>query len=152
MTTFYIIRHAQKEKGDFYNSHLHHQDEPVSQQAEEEARKLWLYLCDKDISGIYVSRYLRTAQTIEHVAKQSGIQPFMDERLNEIDNGCLDGMSDEEIRQTYPEVWQGFRDRSSDFRFPAGETGEEARQRVASLLEEKQQVHASESIIVVTRG
>lgn len=86
MPAFYIIRHAHKEKGDFYNSRLHHQDEPVSQQGQEEARKLWLYLCDKDISAIYVSRYLRTAQTIEHVAKQSGIQPFVDERLNEIDN------------------------------------------------------------------
>ena len=28
--TVYIIRHAHKEKGDFYNPRLRHQDEPIS--------------------------------------------------------------------------------------------------------------------------
>jgi broad specificity phosphatase PhoE len=150
MSTFYIIRHAHKEKGDFYNPRLRHQDEPLSQKGWEDSRTLWPYLCDKQISAIYVSGYRRTAQTIEFVANQLGIQPVVDGRLNEIDNGCLEGMSDEEIRQMYPEVWRGLRERSADFRFPEGETGEEARQRVASFLEEKQQTHASKNIVVVS--
>ncbi len=29
--TFYIIRHAHKEQGNFYNPRLRHQDEPISQ-------------------------------------------------------------------------------------------------------------------------
>jgi probable phosphoglycerate mutase len=60
MPTFYIIRHAQKEKGDFYNPRLRHQDQPLSQQGREESLKLWSYLCDKQISAIYVSAYQRT--------------------------------------------------------------------------------------------
>ena len=40
--------------------------------------------------------------------------------------------------------------RSTDFRFPEGETGEEARDRIANFLEEKRQVHANENILVVT--
>jgi hypothetical protein len=31
MSTFYIIRHAEKEKGNFYNPRLRHQNEPISQ-------------------------------------------------------------------------------------------------------------------------
>jgi broad specificity phosphatase PhoE len=58
----YIIRHAHKEKGNFYNPRLHHQDQPISQQGREEARQLWSYLCDKQISAIYVSRCQRTGQ------------------------------------------------------------------------------------------
>jgi len=135
MTVFYIIRHAQKEQGDFYNPRLRHQAEPVTQTGQEQAHKLWSYFCDKGISAIYVSGYQRTAQTIEeHVAKQSGITPIMDESLNEIDNGCVEGLTDEEIQQKYPEVWRGFHERSTDFRFPQGETGEEARQRIAIFL------------------
>lgn len=150
MPTFYILRHAQKEKGDFYNPRLRHQDEPISQQGQGEARKLWSYLCDKNISAIYVSGYQRTGQTIDDVARQSGITPIIDERLNEIDNGCFDGMSDEEIEQKYPVIWKAFHERSSDFRFPKGETGEEARQRIAEFLEEKRLAHTDENIVVVS--
>ena len=150
MPTFYIIRHAHKEKGNFFNPRLQHQDEPISQKGQGQARKLWSYLCDKDISAIYVSGYVRTAQTIEDVSKQSGIGPVMDERLNEIDNGCFDGMSDEKIQNQYPEIWNAFHARSADFRFPEGETGEEARRRIASFLEEKREAHAHENIVVVS--
>lgn len=150
MTTCYIIRHAEKEKGEFYNAPLRHQDEPISQKGREQALKLWPYLCDKQISEIYVSRYLRTAQTIEYVTQKSGIDPIIDERLNEIDNGCIEGLSDQAIEETYPDVWKAFHERSADFRFPEGETGEEARGRIADFLEEKRQVHSTESIILVS--
>ena len=150
MPIFYVIRHAQKEKGDFYNPRLRHQDEPISSIGQGEALKLWPYLWDKGISAIYVSGYLRTAQTIEDAAKKLGITPVIDERLNEIDNGCIEGLSAEEIQQKYPEVWRGFRERSTDFRFPEGETGQEARQRIAAFLEEKRQLHSKENIILVS--
>jgi broad specificity phosphatase PhoE len=146
----YIIRHAHKEKGEFYNPHLRHQDEPISQQGRASARKLWSYLCDKNISAIYVSEYQRTAQTIDKVVRHSGIAPIVDKRLNEIDNGCFDGMSDPEIQQKYPDVWKAFRDRSADFRFPEGETGEEARQRIAEFLEEKRHAHPEENAVLVS--
>ena len=150
MTTFYIIRHAHKEQGDFYNLRLRHQDEPVSQQGQAEARKLWSYLCEKQISAIYVSAYQRTGQTIDYVAGQLGVTPVIDERLNEIDNGCIEGMSDEEIQRSFPEVWRGFHERSAVFRFPVGETGEEARQRIAGFLEDKRQLHSEENIVLVS--
>jgi broad specificity phosphatase PhoE len=150
MVTAYIIRHAHKEQGNYYNPRLRHQDEPISQQGQEQARRLWSYLCDKNISAIYISGYLRTRQTIEYAAKQSGIEPTVDERLNEFDNGCIEGMSVTDIKQMYPEVWRGFHERSADFRFPGGETGEETRQRIASFLDEKRELHPSGNIVVVS--
>lgn len=150
MPTFYIIRHAHKEKGNFYNPQLRHQDEPINQQGQAEARKLWSYLCDKNISAIYISGYQRTAQTIDYVAGQAGIMPIVDERLNEIDNGRFDGLSEAEIQQNYPDILKAYRERSADFRFPDGETGEDVRHRMASFLEEKRQAHPEESIVIVT--
>jgi broad specificity phosphatase PhoE len=150
MHTFYIIRHAHKEKGDFFNPRLRHQDEPISQMGQEQSRKLWSYLCDKGISAIYISEYLRTEQTIEYFAQHLGILPVVDARLNEIDNGLLDNMSEEEVREKYPDFWKLYRERTADFRFPGGETGEEACQRIAEFLEEKRQKHSAENIIAVS--
>ena len=150
MSTFYIVRHAHRERGDFYHPRLRHQDEPISQEGKAESLKLWPYLCNKEISAIYVSCYQRTAQTIQYVAEQLGIPAIIDERLNEIDNGRIDSLSDQEIQQNYPEVWRGFHERSADFRFPEGETGEEARLRIAGFLEEKRKVHSIENIVLVS--
>lgn len=148
--TFYLLRHAEKEKGDFYNPRLRHQDQPLSRRGQEESLKLWAYLCDKQIAAIYVSAYQRTGQTIAHVARQLGITPIVDARLNEIDNGILDKMSEQEVQEKYPKFWKVYRARTADFRFPGGEIGEEAQRRIAGFLEEKRQVHAGENIVVVT--
>ncbi len=148
--TIYILRHAEKEKGDFFNPRLRHQDQPISQKGQEESRKLWSYFCDKQISTVYVSGYQRTGQTIQFVAKQLDITPVIDERLNEIDNGLLDDMSEQEVQEKYPDFWKVYRKRSADVRFPGGETGEEACRRIGEFLEEKRQAHGAENIIVVS--
>jgi broad specificity phosphatase PhoE len=148
--TFYILRHARKEQGDYYNPRLRHQDEPISEMGRADSLKLWPYLCEKQLSSIYMSGYQRTRQTVEFVAEQSGLKPIVDERLNEIDNGLIEGMTDAAIRERYPEVWRGFRERSADFRFPGGETGEEARGRIADFLEEKRKLHAEDNILLVS--
>jgi broad specificity phosphatase PhoE len=145
-----IIRHAHKEKGNFFNPRLRHQDEPISEQGREQAHKLWSYLCERQISAIYVSGYQRTGQTIEYVARQLGITPVIDERLNEIDNGLLDNMREQEVREKYPDFWNVYRARTTDFRFPGGETGEEACRRIAEFLEEKRQAHEAENIVLVS--
>lgn len=147
--TWYIIRHADKEKGDFFNPTLRHQDEPISQKGQGQAEKLGAYFADKEISKIYVSAYLRTMQTIAPVAGHFNLLPVIDERLNEIDNGLFDGATEAEIQQRFPVEWQAYRERKTDFRFPAGETGEEARKRIADFLDEKRESHEDENTLIV---
>ncbi len=148
--TIYIIRHAEKEKGDFRVPGLTHADQPLSQSGWEQSRKLWDYLCNKQISAIYVSRYRRTGQTIEYAARQLGLTPVMDARLDELDNGVINPMSEEEIQEKYPEFWKAYTERTADFRFPGGETGEEACRRISAFLEEKRLAHPGENLVFVT--
>jgi broad specificity phosphatase PhoE len=150
MTTCYIIRHAAKEWGNFFNPRLRHQDEPISLKGQAGAQKLRAFFERKTIAAIYISEYQRSWQTIEPLARQLSLTPAIDARLNEIDNGRLDGLTDEQIRQTYPDVWQAFLSRTADFRFPEGETGAEAQQRIVAFLEEKRQQHPDQQIILVS--
>lgn len=149
MTTIYFLRHAEKAVGAYFNERLRHQDEPLSPIGLQTADRLAAYFADESIAAICVSEYQRTAQTIAPTAQRLGLTPNVDARLNEMDNGLLDGMTDEAVQQTYPEVWQAFKERQRDFRFPEGETGEEVRQRISAFLEEKRQRHADQSIIAV---
>jgi broad specificity phosphatase PhoE len=149
MGSIYILRHGDKAQGDFFNPALRHQDQPLSEKGEVGAQGLVSFFADKPIAAIYISQYIRTRQTISPVARLKGIHPAVDERLNEIDNGCIEHMPDEEIHQKYPEVWSAYREQNTDFRFPEGETGREAQARIVSILEEKRVQHCDDSFILV---
>lgn len=148
----FLIRHAEKERGDYYNPHLRHQDEPISARGRQQAEELCSYFDGKAVSSIYISGYQRTRETAAPLAERMGLEPITDERLNEIDNGVLDSLRDEEVQARFPDVWQAFQDKSADFRFPGGETGVEARDRAASLLEEKRQENVGDVVIICHEG
>ncbi len=150
-TTITILRHAEKEKGDFFNPRLRHQDEPISANGRLQAERVAAYLGQRQppIRAIYISAYQRTGQTAQPLAERLGLAPVLDERLNELDNGILDDMPDAVVQRQYPDVWQAFVERKQDFRFPQGETGEEARLRIHSFLEEKRRQHPAEHLLAV---
>jgi probable phosphoglycerate mutase len=147
--TFYILRHAEKEWGGYYNPKLRHQDEPISQRGRQQAEKLVAYFAEKGIAKIYISEYIRTGQTIAPVAAHLNLTPVIDERLNEVDNGLFEGATEEELREKFPEVLQALRKRKAGFRFPEGETGEESYERIVAFVEEKREQHADENIVIV---
>ncbi len=132
-----IVRHANKaEDLAYYNERLRHQDFPITGEGEENALRLAKYFAAHPVRKIFISEYLRTAQTATPVAAQLGVTPVVDARLNEIHNGIIEQLTDEEIIARYPEFWRDFMSGATDVRFPEGETGEEVRARQADLLKD----------------
>jgi broad specificity phosphatase PhoE len=148
--TFFLIRHGQKEPGNYFNPILRHQDPPLSKWGQEGASKLVSIFSKRDISALYFSEYKRTFQTIEPLAQELGLTPIEDKRLNELDNGQLDDMSEQEFEKTFPEEWKTYIAGTADFRFPGGETGQEASARIGNFLEEKKNTHGGKNIIIVS--
>jgi broad specificity phosphatase PhoE len=134
---WYIIRHGDKEKGDFFNPTLRHQDQPISEKGRAEAQNLVPFFAEKPISAIYISEYQRTGQTVAPTAETLKLTPITDSRLNEIAVGAIEGLTDEEIQQKYPDIWQAYMERNRDFQFPEGESGEQVTERIKSFFEEK---------------
>jgi broad specificity phosphatase PhoE len=150
MTTWYILRHAEKAGGDFPNPRLPLPDEPLSPKGRQDAERLVPFFTGRPVAAIYVSAYQRTLQTVAPVARALGLTPQADERLNEINNSGLVGLNDAEIRQKYPDVWKAYTERTADFRFPGGETGAEAQRRIASFLEEVRPRHEQGDVLLVS--
>jgi len=144
---FYLVRHADKAKGDYFNPQLRHDDQPISTLGRKQASKIQKYFHKHSIKSIYISEYIRTYQTARPLAKKLKIAPIVDYRLNEIDIGVIDNLSDDEIRDKYPEVWNASQDWNRDFRWPEGETGLEAQERIVSFINE--QINQEGSILIV---
>ena len=134
---FYLVRHADKATGDYFNPRLRHDDQPISKFGRKQASKIKKYFHRESIKSIYVSEYIRTVQTARPLARKLKIVPIADYRLNEIDIGIIDKLSGDEMREKYPEVWNALQDRNRDFRWPEGETGLEAQERVVSFINEQ---------------
>jgi len=148
--TIFLLRHGEKAKGDYHNPTLKHQDPLLSEKGRQQAKAVADCLAQTQISAIYVSSYIRTLQTAQPFAEMKHIQPIADPRLNEIDNGYLDAMSEQEFEKAYPDIWKQYVARTADFRFPGGETGQEVRARISEFLEEKRKMHGKENILLVS--
>jgi broad specificity phosphatase PhoE len=148
--TFYLLRHGDKVKGSFFNPTLRHQDPPLSEKGKKAASTLADHFSTKQICAIYVSSYIRTHQTAQPLADLLHLKPIEDSRLNELDNGFLDDMSEKEFKKAYPDVWKLYVTRTVDFRFPGGETGQETRDRIADFLTEKRKSHGKDNVLIVS--
>jgi broad specificity phosphatase PhoE len=145
---FYIVRHADKAKGDFHYPRLPHNDQPISAFGRRQAAKLKRYFHKQPMDEIYVSEYIRTEQTVRPLARSRKIVPLVDPRLNEIDIGIAEKLTEEEVQRQYPELWQALIDQDRDFRWPEGESESEALARIAGFIDEKR--GSAESILLVT--
>lgn len=149
--TVYLVRHGQKAAGDFSNPRLRHHDQPLSRLGRRQARVLARHFRGRGIAAITVSDYRRTGETARPLARRLGIEPVADSRLNEIDLGLLDGLSDDELRVRFPDAWRAAEERSSDFRWPEGETGIEAQERIVSFMRD-QEGNAGDLLVVAHDG
>lgn len=146
MMIIHLVRHAEKENGDFYSQALRRNDNPISKKGMAQADLLSEYLPDR-VGHIYVSDLRRTTQTIQPYANLRQIPSTMDGRINEIDTGALARLPEKYISEKYPEFWKEYTEKDSDFYYPEGENGKDVSLRIRSLI--KQIFSANSEIIIV---
>lgn len=147
MIRFYLLRHADKAIGDYFNPRVKLNDQPISEFGFQQAAKLVGYFDGTVIQAIYVSEYTRTEQTVRPLARKLKITPVVEKRLNEIDIGLAEKLTDDELREQYPQVWQAAQEWNRDFRWPEGERGAEAQARIVNFIQE--QLDQEGNILVV---
>ena len=130
----YIVRHADKLDGDFFNDRIGHNDSPISPEGKKRTQRLSAYFESRAVCAVYASEYVRAAQTAEYVASAKNLSVQRDARLNEIDSGVTETLTAEELRVKFPEFWADFLRHDRDVRFPGAENGEEVKARQKGLL------------------
>jgi broad specificity phosphatase PhoE len=111
-------------------------DQPINAAGRKRAERLFDFFNDIEIATIHASNYVRTEQTIKPLAESKRLPIGKDPRLNEINVGEVEKLSDEEVQARYPEMWKHYKERKQDFKFPKGESGEEAAARVLEAFSE----------------
>lgn len=81
------------------------------------------------------------------------ILPEVENGLLEVDQGIFEGMSIEKIKIQYPETYNLYKRKPSQFAFPEGESMIEAKERVGRALDRiLQDRFSEENILIVSHG
>lgn len=140
-TTFFLVRHALKEKAIG--------DVPITPEGVLQAQATARQFCDFPITTIVTSPLRRAKETAAYMALQTKTTISEDSRLRERANW---GDLAEQTFDEFVRMWERCT-RDRDYIPPVGDSAKQAGERLASFLSELAKKHPPESnIIIVTHG
>jgi broad specificity phosphatase PhoE len=136
----YLTRHSQTywNKNEIIQTHSNGRGNYLTPEGIEDARKKADTLKKAHIDIGYHSSLYRTKQTIDIILADRNITTIESKSLDDINMGCMDGMTMDEIKAKYPEIYFARKLDKFHYRPPLEgcESGKDCYNRVSPLLDE----------------
>ena len=151
MTRIYLIRHGETNANN-QNIIQGWMDTELSEKGKRQIEALARRFADINIDTIYSSDLRRARMTAEAICQVKEIPLRIDRNLRELNMGLWVGRSWDDLVENDYERTVLFKNTSSLWRAPDGESFEEARIRLNSALKEIVRKHSGQTVAVVTHG
>ena len=126
-------------------------DSPLSRRGEKQALAIARRLSRIQFAALYSSDLGRALQTANAIANKFNIAVRLDKSLRERNMGVFQGLTREEKKAQYAQVWKESKAIGADYIIPGG--GESRNQRLARSIEVVNRLadnHPNETIVVVS--
>jgi broad specificity phosphatase PhoE len=150
-TRVFLCRHAEPEgwaHGRFCGS----LDVGLSAEGAADARALGVALAGSGLASVYSSPLRRARETADLVAEACGLDVVERRGFAEIDFGELDGLTYDDARARFPDVYSAWFDLPAAVRLPGGECLDDVRSRVRAALGAVLERHRQETVAIVTHA
>lgn len=150
----YLIRHAQV-KSNLRSIAYNDLDEGLTEEGRKQAKKLTKRLAKINIDKIFISKTRRAYQTILPLLKLKSLPTKQEKDLNDCNYGIFGGLTIEEAKKKYPDI---FRKRERDkynIKIPEGESFRNVAHRLDRFLSRlKKDVKKNQyrNILVITHA
>jgi len=138
MLTLDMLRHGEIEGGVRYRGRI---DDPLTDQGRARMDQVWRRLRGK-VDRIVASPLSRCAAPARAWAQEAGIPCEIEPRVQELAYGAWEGLSAEEIRARWPELFDRWRRNPAGLQPPGGESPEAMQARLAEWWREIRARHA----------
>ncbi len=101
-----------------------------------QAELLGDYLSRDNINIVYSSPLKRAVRTAEAIAGRQALEVNIVQNLIDLDYGAWQGLSRQEVKEKYPELYQDWTDLPEQVRMPRGESLEDVRNRAVPFVED----------------
>ena len=145
---FFLVRHGETEwnkLGRFQG----HEDINLNERGLAQAKETAKAAAEWGHSAIYTSPLVRTVQVAEEIAKVTPVPVSKQPGLKELSLGDLEGVTGEEMRLGWPEVFSAWRSRPAKVSMPNGESLAQLRERAWQAILEIEQKHSGDEAVVV---
>jgi broad specificity phosphatase PhoE len=149
MTTLYLVRHGQTawNREEVFRGRA---DIPLNETGRKEALLTGQYLERVKVDSLYSSPLSRAVETAEAIARYQGKEVQISQGLIDIDFGRWQGVSHEEVKERYGDLYRQWNDTPHLVRFPRGESLEDVRERALRVIDEIVRDHADETLLMVS--
>ena len=128
-------------------------DRELSEVGVRQAEQIASLLSSESVQAIYSSGLRRARQTAELISQPHNLPVLIEENIRELDHGALEGLTFNEIKQSYSEFLARWRTEPAEIQVPGGEklidVAERAWEGVARIAERHV---GAESIVVVSHN
>jgi len=148
----YLVRHGETEwnkLGRFQG----HQDISLNERGVAQAKETAKAAAEWGHCAIYSSPLVRTVQVAEEIAKVIPMPVATEPGLKELSLGDLEGVTGQEMRDGWPEVFAAWRANPEKISMPNGESLAQLRERAwHAILAIEQNHSADESVVVISHN
>jgi broad specificity phosphatase PhoE len=127
-------------------------DIPLSARGLEQAEQLANWASSADLAAIWVSPLLRARETVAPSEHATGMTARLDSRLKEIHFGQGEGLTNAEIRQTFPEAFAAFQSDPVSHHLPGGEDPRDVARRAIECFKQIETQYPRARVLVVTHN
>ena len=149
---FFLVRHGETEwnkLGRFQG----HQDISLNERGLVQAKETARAAADWGHCAIYSSPLVRTVQVAEEIAKVTPMPVTKQPGLEELSLGDLEGVTGQEMRNKWPEVFAVWRSNPEKITMPNGESLVQLRKRAWQAILDIEQKHSGdESVVVISHN
>jgi broad specificity phosphatase PhoE len=149
---FFLVRHGETEwnkLGRFQG----HQDINLNERGLAQAKETAKAAADWGLVAIYTSPLARTVQVAQEIAKVTPLPVSQEPGLMELSLGDLEGVTGQEMREGWPEVFAAWRSNPEQVSMPNGESLAQLRNRAwRSILQIEQKHSADASVVVISHN
>jgi broad specificity phosphatase PhoE len=127
-------------------------DTRLSQGGRWQAEAASRALARRSLAAVYSSPLSRAGETAEAIASPHGLQVRRDPAFAEICHGLWEGLTVEEVRSEFPDLYSAWRESPQTVTMPNGENLAQVSERVLGRVEQLRSDHAGETVCLVTHG
>lgn len=130
----YLVRHGETD-WNLQNKIQGQTDTPLNEKGRRQAQELAMKLKEKHhISSIYSSRQKRALETAQVVGRTIGVQPTVQQGLEEISLGKWEGYTWRQVREQFPDEYQAWYNNRRYQVPPEGESYQQLLDRLLPVL------------------
>ena len=129
-----------------------HTNVPLSSEGIQQAERLQLRLSTENINTVYTSNLSRAVNTAQTIISDHETGITVCPELREINFGEIEGLTFDEVNNSYPEVTRLWLAKSMELSYPGGESLKVFYQRVGSFLNRLEKHTENETILVVAHA